>query len=135
MTNGVATGGALQSLGKTMSDRDSEFRQALELACSGSEEAFCELVERFGPHIKRVVRHRLHHRMRSKFDSVDFVQMVWASFFADRQRLANIHKPEDLLRYLVTMARNKVIEESRRRMKHQKHNVNRERSLRNIDVP
>jgi RNA polymerase sigma-70 factor (ECF subfamily) len=72
--------------------------------------------------------------MRSKFDSLDFVQMVWASFFADRERIARIRDPDQLIRYLAAMARNKVVEESRRRMKYQKHNVNRERPLVPNDV-
>ncbi|MFV1966693.1 MAG: RNA polymerase sigma factor [Pirellulaceae bacterium] len=117
-----------------MSEHNSEFRQALECACSGSQEDFCELIERFGPHIKMVVRKKLHHRMRSKFDTVDFVQMVWASFFADSERRKRINDPDELLRYLVKMAANKVIEESRRRLKYQKHNVNRELPLRNAEA-
>jgi RNA polymerase sigma-70 factor (ECF subfamily) len=117
-----------------MSGNDSEFRQAIEDVCSGSEEAIWHLIEAYGPHIKRVVRHRLHPRMRSKYDSIDFVQMVWASFFSDPDRIARIREPDELIRYLVVMARNKVIEESRRRMTYQKHNVNREQPLEKSDV-
>jgi RNA polymerase sigma-70 factor (ECF subfamily) len=73
--------------------------------------------------------------LRPKFDSVDFVQMVWASFFADPKRIAAIKEPEELIRYLVAMARHKVIDESRRRLKFQKHNVHRERPLQDADQP
>jgi RNA polymerase sigma-70 factor (ECF subfamily) len=117
-----------------MNGQHSDFQQAIERVCSGSQEAVWELIETYGPHIKRVVRRRLHQRLRSKFDSLDFVQMVWASFFADRDRIARIREPEELIRYLAAMARNKVVEESRRRMKYQKHNVNRERPLVPNDV-
>jgi RNA polymerase sigma-70 factor (ECF subfamily) len=112
-----------------MIGQDSEFRQAIEQICAGSDEAVWNFIETYGPHIQRVVRRRLHQSLRSKFDSIDFVQMVWASFFADRKRIAAMREPEELIRYLMTMARNKVIDESRRRMKYQKHNVCRERSL------
>jgi len=117
-----------------MGEQDSDFRLAIERICAGSEEAAWQFIETYGPHIQRVVRRRLHQCLRSKFDSVDFVQMVWASFFADTHRIAQIQDPETLIRYLVTLARNKVIEESRRRMKYQKHNVNRERPLGDADT-
>lgn len=117
-----------------MCERASEFRQALERVCTGSEEDALEFIQTYGPHIHRVVRRRLHQSMRSKFDSLDFVQMVWASFFADPQRIARIKDPDGLIRYLVTMARNKVIEESRRRLATKKHDVQRERPLDRIDV-
>ena len=84
----------------------------------------------YGPHIQRVVRRKLNQRMRSKFDSLDFVQMVWASFFTEREKLASFTEPNDLIRYLVTMAQRKLIQESRRRLQGQKHNVGRERALR-----
>jgi RNA polymerase sigma factor (sigma-70 family) len=112
-----------------MNGQDSEFLQAIERVCSGSPDAMLELIEQYGSHLRRYVRRRLHQRLRSKFDSQDFVQMVWASFLTDRQKIARMKKPEELMRYLVAMARNKVAEQSRRYMKYQKHNVNRERPL------
>ena len=117
-----------------MSERESEFRQALERICSGSDDGALEFIESYGPHIQRVVRRRLHQSMRSKFDSLDFVQMVWASFFADPQRIARIKDPDELIRYLVVLARNKVVEESRRRLTFKKHDVQRERPLDQVDV-
>ena len=67
--------------------------------------------------------------MRSKFDSLDFVQMVWASFFTEREKMAGFTEPNDLIRYLAKMAKNKLYQESRRQLKGQKHNVGRERAL------
>lgn len=112
-----------------MTSPDSPFEAAVKELCTGSEEAVWDFIQTYGPHIQRVVRRRLHHKLRSKFDSVDFVQMVWVSFFATPDRLAQFDKPEDVIRYLVVMAKNKVVEESRRRFEHEKHNVTRERSL------
>lgn len=113
---------------------DSPFEAAVKELCTGSEEAIWDFIQMYGPHIQRVVRRRLHHKLRSKFDSVDFVQMVWVSFFAEPDRLAQFEKPEDVIRYLVVMAKNKVVEESRRRFEYEKHNVSRERPLEQAEI-
>ncbi len=108
---------------------DSPFRQAIQRICSGSKEAVFEFIEVYGPHIQRVVRCRLHQSLRAKFDSLDFVQMVWMTLFTDLTKISKFEEPNELVAYLVIIARNKVIEESRRRMKYQKYNVNRESDL------
>ncbi len=117
-----------------MTRQDSPFEAAVKELCAGSEEAVWDFIETYGPHIQRVVRRRLNHKLRSKFDSIDFVQMVWVSFFATPDRLAQFDKPEDVIRYLVVMARNKVVEESRRRFEYEKHNVSRERPLEQPEI-
>jgi RNA polymerase sigma factor (sigma-70 family) len=117
-----------------MSEPDSDFRQAIDRICSGSEEAIWDFIETYGPHIRRVVRRRLHQGLRAKFDSVDFVQMVWASFFSDMKRIAAMGDPDELILYLVNIARNKVIEETRRRMTYERYNVGRERPLTSADL-
>lgn len=112
-----------------MVDERSEFRTAMNGVRSGSPDAVWRLIETYGPHIQRVVRRRLDRRMRSKFDSLDFVQMVWASFFRNPHEICSLGSPEDLVRYLAALARHKVIEEYRRRIRTRKYNVARERSL------
>ena len=67
--------------------------------------------------------------MRSKFDSQDFVQAVWVSFFANVPTISRFDSPDALVAFLIRVASNKVIEECRRRLQGQKYNVNRERSL------
>ena len=108
---------------------DSNFRDVIQRICSGSKEAVFEFIEDYGPHIQRVVRCRLNQSLRKKFDSLDFVQMVWMSLFTDLNKIAAFKEPNELIAYLVTIARNKVIEESRRRFKYQKYNVKRESNL------
>jgi len=76
----------------------------------------------------------LNRRLRSKFDSLDFVQLVWSSFFRDPVDLQRFNRPEELAAFLATMARNKVGMEVRRRLMTQKFNLNRERSLEEADV-
>jgi RNA polymerase sigma factor (sigma-70 family) len=91
------------------------FRDLMRAAETGSEEAARELYETYVKYVVRCVRHRMWHRLRSKFDSQDFVQQVWASFFDDRGSLPDFQTPEDLIAYLKAMAENKVVSEGRHR--------------------
>ena len=80
-----------------------------------------------GPHAVRVaVRRRLHDRLRPHYDSLDFVQEVWASFLAldpGRYRFAD---PDALVGFLCRVARNKVVEVFRKRFATTKHDITRE---------
>jgi RNA polymerase sigma-70 factor (ECF subfamily) len=111
------------------SEGPSDFGQLIQEVRDGSEEAARQLVEQYGPHILRVVRRRLNRDLRAKFDSVDFVQAVWASFFADRPGLQRFRGPEDVANFLAAMASNKVIDETRRRLHTRKRDVSREEVL------
>jgi DNA-directed RNA polymerase specialized sigma24 family protein len=52
--------------------------------------------------------------MRVRFDSQDFVQQVWKSFFVGDNRLPDFQSPDDLIAYLQAMARQKINLETRR---------------------
>ncbi len=75
----------------------------------GEQDAASELVRRYEPAIRRAVRFRLSERMSKLFDSMDICQSVMASFFV---RAASgqyeLEQPDQLLKLLVSMARNKV---------------------------
>lgn len=116
-----------------MSDTPSEFSQLMEQLQRGSQEAAWELIERYGPHVQRYVRRSLNQEMRSKFDSIDFAQVVWASFFREPERIRQFSSPEQLMAFLAAMARNKVVEEFRRRLTSQKRNVGREVRIERTD--
>lgn len=116
-----------------MPDELDDFRILLQRVGDGSEEAAWELVERYGDDIRRAVRRTLDRRLRSKFDSLDFVQLVWSSFFRTRGRAQQFNHPGELAAFLYKMARNKVGMETRRRLNTEKFDVKRERSL--DDVP
>jgi RNA polymerase sigma factor (sigma-70 family) len=111
-----------------MHDEQDRFRQVMRRVREGSQEAAQELFDVYGPHIRRIVRRNLHKRLRPKFDSCDFVQAVWATFFADK-RLGNFESPQALVAFLATVARNKVVEVTRQRLQTQKYDLDRERSL------
>jgi RNA polymerase sigma factor (sigma-70 family) len=82
----------------------------------GDAAAAEELVRTYEPEVRRAIRVRLTDaRLRRLFDSIDICQSVLAGFFV---RTAagqfDIETPQELLRLLVTMARNRVIDLARR---------------------
>ena len=105
------------------------FGGLLEQARQGSDEAAWDLVELYGPHVLRTVRRTISQEIRGKFDSEDFAQAVWASFFAASRQFNAVTEPRQLVGLLTKMARNKVIDEVRRRMQTQKYSVQRERVI------
>ena len=112
-----------------MAEWDDNFHSLMARVREGSEDAAWELVSEYGEAIRRAVRRVLNERMRSKFDSLDFVQIVWNSLFRVRDKLDRFDRPEELTAYLIAMAQNKVGMEVRRRLMTQKYNVGHEESL------
>src|SRR6266404_599838 len=91
------------------------FRDLLERVRASDQDAARELVQRYEPAIRRAVRFRLSDpRLGRLFDSMDICQSVLASFFV---RAAggqyDLQQPEQLLKLLVTMARNKLARQAR----------------------
>jgi RNA polymerase sigma-70 factor (ECF subfamily) len=111
-----------------MDEGHEDFAALMQGIREGSEDAAKQLVERYGPHVLRVVRKRLNPKLRSKFDSSDFQQDVWASFFVGVSG-RTFERPEALMAFLAKMARNKVLMAVRQRCQIQKYNVDREHSL------
>jgi RNA polymerase sigma-70 factor (ECF subfamily) len=87
----------------------SPFRDLIRRVRAGDEAAAAELVQQYEPAIRRSVRLRLEPRLRRTCDSMDICQAVLHSFFV---RAASgqyeLDTPEQLLKLLVTMARNKL---------------------------
>ncbi len=97
-----------------MSDELS-FRDLIGRVQQGDEQAAAELVRKYEPAIRRAVRFRLTDpRLRRTCDSMDVCQSVLMSFFV---RAAtgqyDLDTPEQLLRLLTTMARNKLLNQAR----------------------
>jgi RNA polymerase sigma-70 factor (ECF subfamily) len=83
---------------------------------AGDEHAAVELVNRFEPAIRREIRLRLRDpRLQRVLDSLDICQSVLKSFFV---RAAagqyELEEPDDLVKLLVAMARNKLAFQARR---------------------
>jgi RNA polymerase sigma-70 factor (ECF subfamily) len=95
---------------------DSTFADFLRRIRAGDEQAAAELVRRYESAVRVEVRMRLgDSRLRRVLDSMDVCQSVMASFFV---RAAagqyDLERPEQLVRLLVTIARNKVAYQVRR---------------------
>jgi RNA polymerase sigma factor (sigma-70 family) len=91
-----------------MAESAGEFTQLMERARAGSDGAAQALVARYGPDVLRAVRRKLHKRLRSKFDSADLAQEVWASFFGGPLGRLPFATSTDLKRFLARMAGNKT---------------------------
>jgi RNA polymerase sigma factor (sigma-70 family) len=95
---------------------DLSFDELIRRVGNGDEQAAAWLVRNFEPVIRRVLRTRLRNAgARREFDSMDICQSVLATFFV---RVAagqyDLKAPDDLIKLLLTMTRNKVAEKMRR---------------------
>ena len=109
-----------------MDSQTGVFRQLLQNVRSGCEVSTAELVQSMSGHICRVIDRRLDYRLRRKYDVDDLEQMVWVSFFRHRSRVTDFEDSRQLARYLVAMARNKVIQVIRSQVQTIKRDVRRE---------
>ena len=111
-------------------DRPGNIQELLARIKDGDEEAARELLTRYEPKVRLVVRRQLPRLLRSRFDSVDFLQSVWGSFFHKIRTGPNdLMEEQNLIAFLAWAARNKVIDECRRAAT-QKQDIHREQSLR-----
>jgi RNA polymerase sigma-70 factor (ECF subfamily) len=117
-----------------MGEAEQEFRLQIDRVIAGDQDAATALLERYGPALLQAVRRRLSKRLRTKFDSLDFVQDVWASFFANPPAGHLFDGPDQLVAFLTQVARNKVVDATRQRLVGQKFSVNREQSLDNSTI-
>jgi RNA polymerase sigma-70 factor (ECF subfamily) len=106
-----------------MSIDTQEFRSLLDRLRAGGEAPAQELIARYGEPLLRAVRRQMCRKLRTKFDSQDFVQDVWASFFAQLPAGRSFDGPQDLIAFLVAVARNKVAAAVRQRLAAGKYNV------------
>jgi RNA polymerase sigma-70 factor (ECF subfamily) len=96
-------------------EEEGELRKFLARIRDGDEDAARELLRRYEAKVRLVVRRQLPRLLRSRFDSQDFVQSLWGSFFRRlRADPSELEDPRSLIAVLVQAARNKVIDEYRR---------------------
>jgi RNA polymerase sigma factor (sigma-70 family) len=91
------------------------------------------LYEQFGPSIRAAVRRQLHPRLRNRFDSLDFVQDVWASFLSAPPEQNTFESYDSLVGFLRQIARNKVTDMARRRFATAKDDAAREVAIDSTD--
>jgi RNA polymerase sigma factor (sigma-70 family) len=107
-------------------DEREEVQRLLTALRGGDPAAVAEFFDRYGATIRAAVRRNLHSRLRTRFDSLDFVQDAWASFLALPADKCTFASRQALLGFLTRVAQNKVIEVFRQRFRTQKHNISRE---------
>jgi len=118
----MPTGGAAR-------DDDSDLPAFLGRIQAGDGEAARELLTRYEAEVRLVVRRQLPRLLRSRFDSLDFLQSVWGSFFRRvRTGPADFEDSRHLVAFLARAAKNKVIDEYRRAAS-RKQDVHREEPL------
>jgi RNA polymerase sigma factor (sigma-70 family) len=115
-----------------MAEPQADFKTLMERLKNGDETAAQQLVDVYGETIIRVVRRKLNQKLRTLFDSIDFTQAVWASFFAFAPDRYQFDSPQKLIAFLTSLAQNKVVEAVRNRLVYEKRNLNRQRSLEDL---
>ena len=103
------------SVGEHSGEKETGLSEFLQRIQAGDEGAARELLQRFEAEVRLVVRRQLPRLLRSRFDSLDFLQSVWGSFFR-RMRTAptEFEDSRHLVAFLARAAKNKVIDEYRR---------------------
>jgi RNA polymerase sigma-70 factor (ECF subfamily) len=92
---------------------DTSFDELMSRVRGGDADAAAELVRTYEPAIRAAVRGRMaDQRLRRLFDSTDVCQTVLATFFA-RAALGQyrLDTADDLVKLLVTIARNKLLKQ------------------------
>jgi RNA polymerase sigma factor (sigma-70 family) len=128
-----------------MANQDDDFSRLVHRAIKGDNAARDTIVEQHGETIRRAVRRVLSHRMRSVFDSLDFVQSVWYAVFQKADDLGRFQTADEFAAFVTAIAKNKVRAAARRR-KHihderldddnnQHHNLPSRRNLAASSVP
>jgi RNA polymerase sigma-70 factor (ECF subfamily) len=93
-----------------MLEQEREFLNLLQGIRNRSEEAARTFVDKYGPAVLRIIRRRLMPSLRRQFDSLDFLQDVYASFLCKPPQPEAFDSFDAFFRYLTKMAHRKVID-------------------------
>jgi RNA polymerase sigma-70 factor (ECF subfamily) len=86
----------------------------LERLCRGDDQAAEQVFRTYEPYLRKVVRRQLPTRLRSKFDSLDIVQSVWADVLDGFRRAGwRFEDAEHLRAFLVKATRHRFIDRYR----------------------
>jgi RNA polymerase sigma-70 factor (ECF subfamily) len=92
----------------------------------GDDAAAERLYRLYEPYLRRVVRRQLPRRLRSKFDSQDIVQSVWAHLLRGfRNADWHFEGPNQLRAFLATVTRRRLTD----RIRHYRADLEHERSM------
>lgn len=99
-------------------DEHNAFRDLIRRIQAGDDQAATELVRHYEPTIRLIVRRRLTDpRLRRLLDSFDICQSVLLNFFVGTAAgQFELDTPQDLIKLLGTMARNKLTSCARKQL-------------------
>jgi RNA polymerase sigma-70 factor (ECF subfamily) len=110
--------------------KDDNFIDLMTRAKSGDPVAIRAFLSQFEWEVQMMVRARLPKKLRIRFDSMDFAQAVWQSFFSDlRNKSPDFENVQHLRAFLKGMVWNKVQEQHRRLTRTEKCDLGREERL------
>lgn len=89
-----------------------ESMRLVEEAQGGSREALNELLRRYEPRLRRIVRIRLNSKLRRVVDSVDIIQETYRSAFGKIDSL-ELRSTASILQWLSRIAENQMIDTHR----------------------
>jgi RNA polymerase sigma-70 factor (ECF subfamily) len=91
------------------------FRELIRRVRSGDQQAAADLIRQYEPEIRRFIRVRLTDpHLGRLLDSADICQSVFVTFFVKvNGGLYDLDEPAQLIKLLVTMARNKLVDYAR----------------------
>jgi DNA-directed RNA polymerase specialized sigma24 family protein len=108
-------------MGENMIDTD--FDQFVSAIRSGDDQAAEELLQRYGDYLRRMIRIRLsHYPLDHLIESGDILQTILKDFFREMGIGKYVFtNPDSLRRFLVVMARNRIVSKSREEKHHTGH--------------
>lgn len=89
-------------------DSQEQFLELIDQVKQGCPDAQEQLFREYEKYVRYVIRPQLSQPLRQVYDSADFAQAVWASFFSDDLGQRVFASPNALLQFLKRMAKNKV---------------------------
>ena len=118
-----------------MINGNDDFKALMQRLAAGDVAAAEEVVDRYGEHVSRAIRRRFRtQKLRVLYATEDCMQSVWGAIFANRDRMAEIPTPEHLMKFLATIAGNKLIDRDRK-LRAQRNDIDRERELPDAESP
>jgi RNA polymerase sigma-70 factor (ECF subfamily) len=88
--------------------------ELLEKLCNGDDAAAEEVFRAYEPYLRKVVRRQLTPALRTRFDSIDVVQSMWADLLTGFRESGWKFQSADQLRvFLVRATRNRFIDRVR----------------------
>lgn len=95
---------------------NADFRDLIRKVREGDEQAATQLVHFYQDHVRRAIRVRfMTTKLRRTLDSTDICQSVLLNFFMKvAEGNYDLNTPDELIKLLCTMAKNKIVDKTRK---------------------